>query len=307
MPHCVIQARDLRKSYGELEVVKGIQFDVYQGECFGVLGPNGAGKTTTIKMVICFSPIGGGELHIFGQDVRTGARAIKARLGVVPQEDDLDPDLSVLENLVVFGRYFDIPKAEALRRATELITFMQLESKVNDKIKHLSGGLKRRLTIARALMNKPEMLILDEPTTGLDPQARLTIWNKLRSLKQAGTGMLLTTHYMDEAARLCDRILVIDHGKILDTGTPVELIQRHVGDEVLEFRSETGDQPAGLAARIEATGVHVEVSGDTLFAFLKAGQADAVLHAGGPVKPFLRRQANLEDVFLRLTGRELRE
>ena len=307
MRNIVIQAHNLRKSYGTLEVVKGIHFEVFQGECFGVLGPNGAGKTTTIKMVICFSPVGGGDLRIFGQSVRSEARAIKARLGVVPQEDDLDPDLSVLENLVVFGRYFDIPKEEALRRATELIAFMQLESKVNAKIMHLSGGLKRRLTIARALMNKPEMLVLDEPTTGLDPQARLTIWNKLRSLKQAGTGMLLTTHYMDEAARLCDRLLVIDHGRILDTGTPAELIQRHVGIEVLEFRSLTGDQPVGLAERIEKTGVHVEISGDTLFAFLQTGEADGVLQAAEPVSPFLRRQANLEDVFLRLTGRELRE
>lgn len=307
MPQPIISAQNLRKSYGELEVVKGISFDVLPGECFGVLGPNGAGKSTTIKMVICFSPVGSGELRVFGHSVVTHAREIKARLGVVSQDDDLDPDLTVLENLTVFGRYFEIPKAETRKRADELIRFMQLESKVNDKIMNLSGGLKRRLTIARALINQPEFLVLDEPTTGLDPQARITIWNKLRSLKQAGTGMLLTTHYMDEAARLCDRLLVIDHGNILDTGTPAELIARHVGTESLEFHINGASDSTSLVAALKNAGAHVEASSDAVFAFLQAGQEEAALQAALPNKPVVRRQANLEDVFLLLTGRDLRE
>lgn len=300
----VVMAKGVRKSYGTSEVVRGIDFEVRPGECFGILGPNGAGKTTLIKMLICFSPLGEGELRVFGQDVRLAGRTIKRRLGVVPQEDSLDPDLSVFENLVTFAGYFDIPGREARRRAQELIAFMQLEAKVDDKIAQLSGGLCRRLTIARALINQPELLVLDEPTTGLDPQARLTIWHKLRGLKSQGMSMILTTHYMDEAERLCDRLIVLDQGRILAEGTPVELISRYVGEEALEFHGASldGDLPNQLRAR----GLHVETSGDTVFAFSQNGpaQLDAAAQA---LHPQIRRRATLEDVFLRLTGRDLRE
>jgi lipooligosaccharide transport system ATP-binding protein len=299
----IVHAAGLRKSYGSLEVVRGIDFAVRPGECFGVLGPNGAGKTTTIGMTICFLPVGGGELSVFGLDVRTSGREIKARLGVVPQEDDLDPDLSVLENLLVYARYFGIPKAEARRRAAELIAFMQLESKTGGKISQLSGGLKRRLTIARALINRPAFLVLDEPTTGLDPQARLAIWNKLRALKSQGTTMLLTTHYMEEAERLCDRLIVMDHGTILAAGSPAELIARHVGAEALEFREEN---PA-LVERLRGAGFTVESAGDHFLVFPRAGEREALLALAAPAQPYLQRMANLEDVFVRLTGRELRE
>ncbi len=305
MNNRVVRASSVRKSYGELEVVKGVDFEVAAGECFGILGPNGAGKTTLIKMMICFSPLGGGELEIFGEDVRTGGRSIKARLGVVPQEDDLDPDLTVRENLITFAGYFDIARRVAVQRADELIAFMQLESKVNETIMHLSGGLKRRLTIARALMNEPELVVLDEPTTGLDPQARITIWQKLRGLKEKGIGMILTTHYMDEAERLCDRIVVMDRGSILARGTPASLIKEHVGDEVLEYRHTELETPRFTGA-LRDRGLRCELAGDTTFVFVERADASAVMDSIAE-RPEIHRRATLEDVFLRLTGRDLRE
>ena len=225
MPEYIIEARGLYKEYSGYPAVKHIDFTVERAECFGFLGPNGAGKTTTMNMVQGYVTITGGTLRIFGMDVRGNERKIKARLGVVPQENNLDPDLSVIENLRVYARYFDIPKAEAQRRAESLLEMMSLSDKKDEKITKLSGGMKRRLMVARALINESDLIMLDEPTTGLDPQARHLIWQKLRALKREGRTMVLTTHYMEEAAHLCDRIVVMDEGKILALGTPAELIR----------------------------------------------------------------------------------
>jgi lipooligosaccharide transport system ATP-binding protein len=302
----LVVARGLSKTYATEPVVDGIDFEVEQGECLGFLGPNGAGKTTTINMISCFVRLGGGSLEVFGHPVDRAQREIKRRLGVVTQENNLDPDLSVLGNLVVFGRYFGIPAAERRRRAADLLEFLQLADKRDDHIRTLSGGMRRRLTLARALMSSPELLILDEPTTGLDPQARHVVWQKLRALKRAGVTMLLTTHYMEEAERLCDRLLIMDHGKVLARGTPAGLIEEHIGSEVIEcFPGRSADGPA-LRALVEAA-EHVERAGDEMYAFFRDPQsARAVLPLLGEVD-FVHRRATLEDVFLRLTGRELRE
>jgi lipooligosaccharide transport system ATP-binding protein len=299
-------ARGLTKTYATEPVVDGIDFEVEQGECLGFLGPNGAGKTTTINMISCFVRVGGGSLEVFGQSVDHAEREIKRRLGVVTQENNLDPDLSVVGNLVVFGRYFGLPATERRRRATDLLEFLQLADKRDDHIRTLSGGMRRRLTLARALMSSPELLILDEPTTGLDPQARHVVWQKLRALKRAGVTMLLTTHYMEEAERLCDRLLIMDHGKVLARGTPAGLIEEHIGSEVIEcFPGRSAEGPA-LRALFEAA-EHVERAGDEVYAFFRDPQAArAVLPHLGEVD-FVHRRATLEDVFLRLTGRELRE
>jgi lipooligosaccharide transport system ATP-binding protein len=302
----LVVARGLTKTYATEPVVDGIDFEVEQGECLGFLGPNGAGKTTTINMISCFVRVGGGSLEVFGQSVDHAEREIKRRLGVVTQENNLDPDLSVVGNLVVFGRYFGLPAAERRRRATDLLEFLQLADKRDDHIRTLSGGMRRRLTLARALMSSPELLILDEPTTGLDPQARHVVWQKLRALKRAGVTMLLTTHYMEEAERLCDRLLIMDHGKVLARGTPAGLIEEHIGSEVIEcFPGRSAEGPA-LRALFEAA-EHVERAGDEVYAFFRDPQAArAVLPHLGEVD-FVHRRATLEDVFLRLTGRELRE
>jgi lipooligosaccharide transport system ATP-binding protein len=302
----LVVARGLSKAYATEPVVDAIDFEVGQGECLGFLGPNGAGKTTTINMISCFVRVGGGSLEVFGQPVNRAQREIKRRLGVVTQENNLDPDLSVVGNLLVFGRYFGLPAAERRRRAADLLEFLQLSDKADEHIRHLSGGMRRRLTLARALMSSPELLILDEPTTGLDPQARHVVWQKLRALKRAGVTMLLTTHYMEEAERLCDRLLIMDHGKVLARGSPAGLIEEHIGREVIECFPGRGAGGSAIPALVEAAD-HVERAGDEVYAFFRDPEAaNAVLPHLGQVD-FVHRRATLEDVFLRLTGRELRE
>src|SRR3972149_1201348 len=234
----VIEAKSLIKKFGDLMAVDTISFRVFKGECFGFLGPNGAGKTTTIKMVNCVLPLTAGKLTVAVMDVMKQGREIKKMIGVAPQEDNLDPDFTVLHNLIVYARYFDIPKVEATRRAEELLRFVQLEEKRNVLIDQLSSGMKRRLILARALINEPQILILDEPTTGLDPQGRHLIWDKVRGLQRQGVTIVLTTHYMEEAAQLCDRTLIMDHGKIIEQGKPAELVRKHVGVDVLEVDND---------------------------------------------------------------------
>ncbi len=310
----VIAAGDLRKSFNAFEAVRGINFQIARGECFGFLGPNGAGKTSTMRMIYCFSPVSAGRLTVLGRDVMREAREIKARLGVVSQEDNLDPDLSVLQNLVLYASYFDIPKAEAKRRAEELLQFLSLQEKRDQKIDKLSGGMKRRLMIARALINRPEVLILDEPTTGLDPQARHLIWDKLRALKASGVTMVLTTHYMEEAQRLCDRLVIMDHGKILTEGSPAALVEKVVGREVLEVRAANGLLQA-LKGKIDALESgsgprhrETEVVGDTMYVMIREKNG-TLLEKIPEIQQldFHLRAASLEDVFLKLAGRELRD
>jgi lipooligosaccharide transport system ATP-binding protein len=308
----IVVARSLTKRYGDLVAVDHVDFDVREGECFGILGPNGAGKTTTIRMITCVSPLTEGELSVVGLDVTKNQREIKSRLGVVPQEDNLDPDLSVLENLLVYARYFDIPAKVAEERAWEGLRLFQLQDKVKETINHLSGGLKRRLTIVRALVNDPELLVLDEPTTGLDPQARHLVWQKLRQLKQQGITMLLTTHYMEEAARLCDRLVIFDSSKIIAAGTPAELIKRHAGRDVIEVRTDNADRDA-VMARVESigNGYELEEHEDTIYLFDAGseGRIDDLDFSGVEAlgSEVIARRASLEDVFLRLTGRGLFE
>jgi len=302
----VISARGLVKFYNGFEAVRGIDFDVARGECFGLLGPNGAGKTTTMNMVQAYSPLTGGTLEIFGMDVTKRAREIKACIGVVPQENNLDPDLTVIENLRVYARYFDIPKKRALERAEELLGFVALSEKRDEKVTMLSGGMKRRLIVARSLINDPELVILDEPTTGLDPQARHLIWQKLSSLKREGRTMALTTHNMDEAYQLCDRLVIMDHGRILDEGTPKGLLKKHVRGSVVEL--SLGDRsPDEIRDCLADVDCDIEQAGDTMFIY--SDEAGEVLEKASCFTPagFVHRQATLEDVFLKLTGRDLRE
>ncbi|MGA2192468.1 MAG: ATP-binding cassette domain-containing protein [Nitrospirota bacterium] len=306
MPETVINARGLYKEYAGFAAVKRIDFSVFKAECFGFLGPNGAGKTTTMNMVQGYSPLSGGELGIFGMDIRKDDRRIKARIGVVPQENNLDPDLTVLENLRIYARYFDIPKDEATRRAISLLEFMALTEKKDERIPKLSGGMKRRLMVSRALINDPDLIMLDEPTTGLDPQARHLIWQKLRGLKREGRTMVLTTQYMDEAAALCDRLVIMDEGRILDCGTPAELVKKHVKTFVAELRLPEDGVGMVLSA-LKGLEYDYELSGDTLFiqSNNREGLIEKVTAIAG--EGFVNRQATLEDVFLKLTGRELRE
>ena len=306
----IIHAVDLKKSYGDLVAVDGITFDVAPNECFGLLGPNGAGKSTTVKMLFAFSPRSSGTLDVFGLDIWRHGKTIKRRLGVVSQDDNLDPDLTVRENLLVYARYFGIPSKEAVKRAAELLDFMQLAEKADKKVPELSGGMKRRLTIARALINGPELVILDEPTTGLDPQARHLVWTRLRALKKQGATLVLTTHYMEEAAQLCDRLCVMDKGKIIALGTPADLVLEHAGREVVEIRGPAIEEETARMSLLDAVAPHVtrfDHSGDTLFLYV-AGDARPILDVlsiGGGAR-VLHRQASLEDVFLKLTGRDLR-
>jgi lipooligosaccharide transport system ATP-binding protein len=307
----LIEAHTLTKRYGDFTAVDAIDFDVVRGECFGFLGPNGAGKTTTIRMICCVSPRTAGDLRVLGMDPAVYPRQIKARLGVVPQDDNLDPDLTVLENLLAYARYFDIPKAEALTRARDALEVMALTEKAAEKIEALSGGMKRRLTVARALVSRPELLILDEPTTGLDPQARQLFWQKLRALKRQGITMLLTTHYMEEAAQLCDRVLIIDGARIIERGTPAELIERIIGDQVIELRFDGVPGPTAVAAvRSRSNGFTVEETEDTVYLYESDGQRLSTLDLdrfGDVAREVVQRRATLEDVFLRLTGRGLVE
>ncbi len=294
----VITATKLIKRYGALEVVRGIDFTVPAGQCFGLLGPNGAGKSTTMRMIMGLSQITAGELTVFGEPANNMPRNIKAKIGLVPQDNNLDPDISVLENLKAFGRYFALPSTVIDARAKELLEFMQLTERKFAPVNALSGGMQRRLTIARALIGDPEMVILDEPTTGLDPQARVLIWKQLTELKKDGRTLLLTTHYMDEAQRLCDQIVIIDNGEILDQGTPKELISRHVKGFVFEV------QKPGLAASAAERWDQEDI-GDSVLYFVND---TAEFIADLPEESiYLHRPANLEDVFLRLTGRKLRE
>lgn len=300
----LIEAQGLTKKYDGFTAVDRIDFQVYKGECVGFLGPNGAGKTTTVRMMYCFLPPTSGDLKVAGLSVRTQCREIKAKVGVAPQEDNLDPDFTVLKNLTVYARYFDIPKEEALKRANEQLKFFQLEEKKDVQIMALSTGMKRRLIFARSLINKPQILLLDEPTTGLDPQARHLVWDEVRNLKKKQVTIILTTHYMDEAQILCDRILIVDKGKIIEEGNPIELIKKHVGEDVLELDYDEGMlstiKKAFTDARIETLGDRVQIFTDkphgVFEGFLKEHQ----------LKNVTIRNANLEDVFLKLTGRGLR-
>ncbi|WP_292520111.1 ABC transporter ATP-binding protein [Methanoculleus sp.] len=300
----IIVAHDLEKRFEDLIAVDSISFGVRKGEVFGFLGPNGAGKTTTMKMIQCISPKTGGTLEVFGMDVDTHQQEIKSRLGVVPQETNLDPDFSAYRNLLVYARYFGIPKREAERRAEELLSFMQLEEKRDVLIEKLSGGMKRRLIIARALINEPKLLILDEPTIGLDPQARHLIWERLRSLQAQGNTLVLTTHYLDEAERLCDRLVIMDHGKILVEGTPADLIREYAGNDVVEV-----ERTEKVIARLDELGLNYDLAGDMLQVFTDRPNdvARDLLEVCRHEAAVTVRPATLEDVFLRLTGRSLRE
>ncbi|MDP2948785.1 MAG: ABC transporter ATP-binding protein [Chloroflexota bacterium] len=304
----IILARNLVKKYGDLTAVDTISFSVLGGECFGFLGPNGAGKTTTVRMISCVSPLTAGELLVDGLDVRSQPRRIKSILGVVPQEDNLDPDLTVRQNLVVYARYFDIPRALAEARIDESLALFQLQEKQHEPIRALSTGLKRRLTIARGLINQPKILVLDEPTTGLDPQARHLVWQKLRYLKGQGVTMLLCTHYMEEAAHLCDRLVIMHRGRILVEGSPAELVAEHAGREVVELHLRGPEREKVLAEVASRPGLTVEEVEDILYIYARTADGRAAiadLMLGG--EKVIYRHANLEDVFLRLTGRGLLE
>ncbi len=303
-----LMARNLKKSYDGFEAVKGVGFEVRRGECFGFLGPNGAGKTTTMKMIYGAVIPTSGELDVAGLDVRRSEREIKRRIGVVPQENNLDDELKVKENLLVYGRYYDLPRKLALQRADELLDFVQLTEKANSRVEQLSGGMKRRLLIARALINDPEIVVLDEPTTGLDPQARHLVWDRLRALTSEGKTLLLTTHYMEEAAHLCDRLVIMEGGLIIAEGSPKELVEKYVSPQVVEFRASPRALDE-LRPVVEAAADAVERSGEALVAFTADADAltEKVWESGTEVENIVQRQAGLEDVFLRLTGRSLIE
>jgi lipooligosaccharide transport system ATP-binding protein len=304
-PETVIEARGLTKKYDDFLAVDRIDFGIHRGECCGFLGPNGAGKTTTIKMIQCVLPPASGTLTVAGLSVAEKAREIKKMIGVAPQEDNLDPDFSVITNLSVYARYFDIPKNMATERAEELLRFAQLEEKREVIITQLSTGMKRRLILARALINEPQILLLDEPTTGLDPQARHLIWDKIRALKKQGVTIILTTHYMDEAAALCDRLLIMDNGKIIEEGKPAELVRKHIGEEVLEVDFDE-DEMKLLMERFPAA--RLEVVSDRIHVFTHEPHGAFESYViDFPRKGAIVRTANLEDVFLKLTGRKLRE
>ncbi len=302
----LVHARGLVKRFGERVAVDGIDFDVERGEAFGFLGPNGAGKTSTMRMIGGVSPPSGGTLRILGLDPVADGAAIRARLGVVPQQDTLDFELTVRENIVIYGRYFGLSRRELRGRAERLLDFVQLSDRANDRVEPLSGGMKRRLTIARSLVNDPEVLLLDEPTTGLDPQARHTVWDRLFRLKQQGVTLILTTHYMDEAEQLCDRLVVLDGGRIAAEGSPAELIRRLSTREVLELRF-AGERPEELARRVDGLAARVEALPDRLLLYTDDGDAAAarVHELGLEPQSVLVRRSSLEDVFLRLTGRTL--
>jgi lipooligosaccharide transport system ATP-binding protein len=302
----MIRARGLRKSFGGFEAVRGIDVEVRPGESFGFLGPNGAGKSSTMRMIAAVSPPSGGELSILGMDPATDGPKIRARLGVCPQEDTLDTELNVRDNLIVYGRYFGMSKAAVVDRADELLEFVSLTDKARAKVEDLSGGMKRRLTIARSLVNSPDLLLLDEPTTGLDPQARHVLWDQLFRLKRQGVTLVLTTHYMDEAEQLCDRLVVMDGGRIVAEGSPLDLIREHSTREVAELRFGVGEHEA-LAGKVADLADRVEVLPDRLLLYTHDGEeALAKVHERGlaPVAVLVRR-STLEDVFLRLTGRTL--
>jgi lipooligosaccharide transport system ATP-binding protein len=303
----LVHARGLIKHFGDLVAVDGIDFDVQKGEAFGFLGPNGAGKTSTMRMIGCVSPPSGGALSILGLDPVSQGAEIRARLGVVPQQDTLDFELTVRENIIIYGRYFGLPRQELRKRAEELLEFVQLTERADDRVEPLSGGMKRRLTIARSLVNDPDVLLLDEPTTGLDPQARHTVWDRLFRLKQRGVTLILTTHYMDEAEQLCDRLVVMDKAKIVAEGSPSDLIDRYSTREVVELRFRLDHPPEDVAARLDGLVHRLEALPDRLLLYTDDGDAAAnkVHEIGLQPESVLVRRSTLEDVFLHLTGRTL--
>jgi lipooligosaccharide transport system ATP-binding protein len=302
----LVEARSLAKRFGDFTAVDGINFTVQPGEAFGFLGPNGAGKTSTMRMIGAVSPVTGGYLRVLGMDPATDGQAIRARLGVVPQENNLDTELTVFENLYVYGRYFDLPGPVIRERADELLEFVQLSERRDDKVEPLSGGMKRRLIIARALINEPDLLILDEPTTGLDPQARHALWDRLYRLKQQGVTLIITTHYMDEAEQLCDRLVVMDKARIVAEGSPHQLIEQYSPREVVELRFPPGEQEA-IVDQLDGVAKRVEVLPDRILLYTDdADRTTLELHDRGIFpQVLLERRSTLEDVFLRLTGRTL--
>jgi lipooligosaccharide transport system ATP-binding protein len=301
----LVKAENLTKKFGSLVAVESVNFEIFKGESFGFLGPNGAGKTTTMKMIQAVSPLTEGKLTLAGMEITEHGREIKGIVGVAPQEDNLDPDFTVFQNLIFYARYFDIPKEKAKIKADDLLRFMQLDEKRDVVITSLSGGMRRRLILARALMNEPQILILDEPTTGLDPQARHLIWTKIRNLQKQGATVILTTHYMDEAAQLCDRITIMDHGKIIEKGKPADLVKMHVGEEVLEVLHS---EEAMMCLKQYFPDARIDVVGDKIqvFANKPRGVLVKVLEEAS-FKGALIRDSNLEDVFLKLAGRSLRD
>ena len=306
----LISAQTLTKRFGEFTAVDGIDFEVSRGEAFGFLGPNGAGKSSTMRMIGCVAPVSSGTLRILGMDPAANGPAIRARLGVVPQQDTLDLELTVRENLYVYGRYFGMSRSVLRPKIDELLDFAQLTERADAKVEPLSGGMKRRLTIARSLINDPEILLLDEPTTGLDPQARHVLWDRLYRLKQAGVTLVLTTHYMDEAEQLCDRLVVMDGGRIVAEGSPRELIAAHSSREVAELRFAPGDNAAaaaGITTAMAGVEARVEVLPDRVLLYVEDGEAAVVRVRDDAIIPVssLVRRSTLEDVFLRLTGRSL--
>ncbi len=307
--HAAVLARGLKKSYAGRVAVDGIDFEVPPGICFGFLGPNGAGKTTTMKMIYGLVAVEGGELRVLGLDARRQRREIKSRIGVVPQETNLDGDLTIRQNLIFQGRYFGVESRRARERADELLEFALLADRAEERVQALSGGMKRRLLVARALVNEPELIVLDEPTTGLDPQARLAVWRALERLRRQGVTLLLTTHYMEEAARLCDRLLIMDDGRIVTEGQPRRLVDQHVGREILELELGDGCDGEALVESIDGQVSGHDLSDGRLTLF--TDDAEELLHSLDherfPTDSAYVRRATLEDVFLRLTGRTLRE
>ncbi|HPL62803.1 MAG TPA: ABC transporter ATP-binding protein [Syntrophales bacterium] len=300
----VIEAANLQKTFDGIKAVDGVSFRVLRGECFGILGPNGAGKTSTIRMIYGFSPMTGGSLDVFGLDIRTDWRTIRSKIGVCQQDNNLDPELTVLENLFVFARYFDVRRKDALGRARRYLAFMALDHRRESQVLELSGGMLRRLMIVRALINEPDLLILDEPTTGLDPQSRHQVWERLEELRSRGLSILLTTHYMDEASRLCDRLIIMDHGRILVEGNPADLIREHAGKEIIEIPNPRHE----IRELVREKMPDYEDLGHRLVIYLDEREKSfqeirSYLRAEGCIM----RMATLEDVFLRLTGRDLRE
>ena len=295
--------KGLRKVYGDLEAVSGLALDIPRGNCFGLLGPNGAGKTTTLRMLLGQSPRTSGVLSVFGESIESNLREIRQRTGIVPQADNLDPDFTVSENLRIYGLYFRITSSVLEQRIPKLLKLVELDHRAKDRISTLSGGMKRRLILARALINDPDLLLFDEPTTGLDPQARHMIWSQIHRLKRNGKTILLTTHYMEEAERLCDEIVIIDHGKLITQGPPKDLIRIHCQKEVLEIRGELPDR---LFTELGYQRSRFEQAGDTYYLYSDDPAELLETAAALPELACLHRQSGLEDVFLRLTGRELR-
>jgi lipooligosaccharide transport system ATP-binding protein len=305
----LVRAKALTKRFGDQLAVDGVDFGVRRGEVFGFLGPNGAGKTTIMRMIACVSPVSDGDLSVLGMDPRHDGPAIRARLGIVPQEDNLDTELTVWDNLVVYGRYFGLPLAVIRERAAELLAFARLDERRDSRVDPLSGGMKRRLTIARALINRPDLVLLDEPTTGLDPQARHLLWERLYRLKREGVTLVLTTHYMDEAEQLCDRLVIMDEGRIVAEGSPRQLIERYSTREVVELRFSTHEEQEAVLARLAGVGERIEPLGDRILVYTAQGDETAAELSAYGIHPdsVLVRRSSLEDVFLLLTGRTLDE